>query len=418
MSNLTRQYRYGTSFDVLYPDFPSFNKQPLWFELTQEQGKQDVLKLAYTSYDKFYQTALKTGALIKLTWKNQNSQGTFHGHFYDSTHTSQATVERNIMVTAVGASFALKEGGSKMWKNKTASEIAIDIAKKNKLKPIVTSSPIRFGQQSLNGHTYWEKLQELAARIGYVCQVIGVELHFHPIDKMIDHFSTVIPALSFQDAMFNSGHTVDGHTLDKFKSKVGSLSELGAHTKKTKNVSGIDSITGKVFNNTSAPSKVGKNVRKTNAAELFKENIPTRVAESPAVAKAMAEGFAQLARFSLHAEGSAQGNANIAPYKTIEINGTGEVTDGFWVVKKATHFCHVDGRYNVEFTCMTDGTGANKATQFRPSSASVVPTRNLVSEMATGMKTKTTQPKISKKVPLVNQSNAGVKLSSNRWVGV
>jgi phage protein D len=418
MSNQTTQVRNGTTFTVTYPDFPSFTTAPHNFRLIQEQGKHDIIHISYSSFDKFYQKALKTGVLMKVLWKNENSKGEFIGHVYDVNIKAQATTKRNIIVKGIGASFRLKEGGSKVWRNQTASDIAVKIAKEKKLKPVVTPTPIRFGQQSLNGHTLWEKLQELAERIGYVCQVIGVELHFHPIDKMIDHFSTVIPTLSYHDNDVNAEAMFEAHTLDMFHTTVGSMSELSGQTKKDKIVSGLDPITGKLFTHTSSPSKTGKSVRVTTKEELFKEMIPTRVAETPAIAKAMAEGFAQLARFSVHANGVAQGNSYIAPYRTIEISGSGEETDGFWVVKRAEHFCTFDGRYTTEFTCMTDGTGANKPDNFRPTRAGKVGTRNLLSEMSTGMTTKPTVAKISKKVPLVNQSNAGIKLSSSAWIGI
>jgi phage protein D len=418
MDSRTTQIRNSTKFSVTYPDFPSFKAVPNSFKLIQEQGHHDVLELSYAGFNSFYQKGLKTGVLMKLNWETENSKSEFIGHVYSVSLKAQSSMKKNIIVKCVGASFRLKDGGSKVWKNKTASEIAEMIAKEKKLKPIVTKTPIRFGQQSLSGHTYWEKLQELAGRIGYVCQVIGIELHFHPIDKMIDHFSTSIPVLSHHDKDVNEDIFFEGQTLDMFKTVVGSINESNKQIKKDKIVSGLDPITGKKFSHTSSPSKTGKNVRVTTKEELFKEMIPTRVADTPAVAKAMAEGFAQLARFSLHAEGVAQGDPRIAPYRTIDINGTGDETDGNWVVKSAVHYAHYDGRYSVEFTCMTDGTGKNKATGARPAKASKIPTRNILSEMTTGMTTTPTVAKISKKVPLVNQTNAGLKLSSSMWIGI
>ena len=418
MTNQTTQVRNGTTFTVSYPDFPSFTTAPHNFRLIQERGKHDVIHVSYSSFDKFYQKGLKTGVLMHVIWKNENSKGEFLGHVYDVNMKAQASMKRNIVVKGIGASFRLKEGGSKVWRNKTASEIATAIAKEKKLKPVVTQTPIRFGQQSLTGHTLWEKLQELAERIGFVCQVIGVELHFHPIDKMIDHFSSVIPVLSYHDNDMNQDAMFEAHTLDMFHTTVGSMSETSGQTKKDKIVTGLDPITGKLFSHTSSPSKTGKNIRISPKEELFKEMIPTRVAETPAIARAMADGFAQLARFSVHAEGYAQGNAHIAPYRTVEISGSGDETDGFWVVKRAEHFCTFDGRYTTEFTCMTDGTGQNKQNNFRPTSAGKIGTRNILSEITTGMTTKPTPAKISKKVPLVKQTDAAVSLSSSAWIGL
>jgi phage protein D len=417
MTKRTYQSRVGTTFEVRYPEFPSITVAPNSVTIRQAKGQHDQVELSYAAANKFFNTMLKTGVLMEISWSNEASSGQFIGHVYSVHSKTQATLTRNTIVKGIAASFPLKEGANTLWKNKTASEIATDIAQKHKLKPVVTQHPVRFGQQTMIGHSYWEKLQELAERVGYVCHVIGVELHFHPIDKMIDHFNTSIPILSYHDNDINPGTTYEAHTLDMFRTTVGSINESTSHVKKDKVVSGLDPITGRIFSQTSSPSKTGKSLRISTKEDLFKEIVPTRVAESTATAKAMADGFAQLARFSLHAEGSAQGDARIAPYRTIDINGTGDETDGFWVVTSAVHHMTYDGRYNVEFTCFTDGTGDNRGTGLRNSDASLVPTRNVLSEMATGMTTKTTVAKISRKAPLVNQSKAGLKMSSSKWIG-
>jgi hypothetical protein len=101
----------------------------------------------------------------------------------------------------------------------------------------------------------------------------------------------------------------------------------------------------------------------------------------------------------------------------VEINGTGSTTDGNWVVKKARHQCYYDGRYEVEFTCMTDGTGRNKSSAFRPETASVIPVRNINQELSTGNSSKPTITKLSAPQMLVNKSNVGFKVTPSRWVG-
>mgnify|MGYP003349930204 FL=1 len=91
-------------------------------------------------------------------------------------------------------------------------------------------------------------------------------------------------------------------------------------------------------------------------------------------------------------------------------------TDGFWVVKKAEHFIHTDGRYQVDFECVTDGTGSNKPNSFRPSTSGTVPTRNISAEMTLN-KTKPTTAKLSAAKAMISQTNAGYKVSPRRWNG-
>jgi len=415
---VTRQLRYGTDYRVTFPDFPSFKVQPKKFRLIQAQGQHDVLELTFPVINPFFQRAFKTGALVSFVWQTGRAKGEFVGHMYSVTTLTQTTQQRDTVMTCLGTGFNLKEGGAKVWNNKTASEIVTDIAKITKLKPVITPHPVRFSQQALIGHTLWEKIQELGHRVGYVAHIYGVELHFHPIDKMIDAFMTNIPVLSFQDVHYNSGSNLEGQTLDVFKPVSGDIHEGGTNSNKDKVISGIDSTTGKAFSYTASPHQVGKNIRHMSSAPLFQEIIPSRVVDSPSEAKAMANAFADLARFSHHAEGQAQGDPRIAPYRTVEISGTGAATDGFWVVKHVTHTGFMDGRYISEFSCMTDGVGENKTDGNRPlSSPTLSGTRNIPLETVTGIKVKSTPAKLSAPTQLFSQGNLTYKAFPRKWVG-
>lgn len=417
MNNVRTQSRFGTTYQVSFPDFPTFNVVPQWVRLTQEQHKQDVIELGFASYDPHYQKAFKTGVLMKLKWQTQYAKGEWVGYVYNNKNKTQATVSRNVVVRGIGGSFPLKEGGNNMWKNKTAPEIVIDICKKYKLKAIVDKSNVRFGMQSLVGLTHWEKIQELGNRIGFHAYVSNSTLYFQRIDRLIDQFSSVIPVLSFNDGGVNSGVVYDAQTLDSFTANLGDLFEVGHYAKKQQIVQGIDPITGKSHSHTSTPSGVGKNLRTNVVEALFKKVVTNVVAETKDIAKELSEGLSHLARFSIHGEGQGQGDPRIAPYRTIEINGTGDVTDGSWIIKRVEHYMTFDGRYNVDFTCMSDGTGKNKSGVFRKETASIIPTRNIAYEMATGGKQAPSTPTISSRQPLVIQTRGGFKTTPNRWVG-
>jgi hypothetical protein len=269
--NSRTQNRFGTSYEVTFPKFPTFKQQPQWFRLIQEQGKQDVVEIAYGNFDKHFQKAFKTGVQIKIKWRTQHAKGEWVGYVHSGAEVTQPTIVKNFILRGVGASFPLKEGGNKIWKNKTAPEIVQDICKQHKLKAIVDKSNVRFGMQSLVGLTKWEKIQELADRIGFHAHISGTTLYFQRIDKMIDQFTSVIPVMSYEDGTTNMGMVFDAQTLDSFKAKVGDLDETSQHTKKNKVVHGIDPVTGKTHTNTAKPDKVGKQVRKGVTEALFQE---------------------------------------------------------------------------------------------------------------------------------------------------
>jgi hypothetical protein len=132
------------------------------------------------------------------------------------------------------------------------------------------------------------------------------------------------------------------------------------------------------------------------------------------MARSLSEAASHLGRFKIPATGVGQGDPRIAPWRTIEVRGTGDNSDGFWVIKKVQHYMHADGRYQVEFVCVTDGVGDNKPSAFRPSNAGTVPTRDVKSAQARG---KATSTKLSAKSPLVSQGSAGYKVTPRKWTG-
>ena len=411
------QDRLHNSFKVSYPDFPSLSETVRSVTLVQEMGKHDILELRYPLFNSAYFDAIKTGVPVELTWKNDKVSGRFTGYTVNVSHTVAQQFDRSVKILCVGASYPLKERASKIWINKTASEIAIEIAKKFKLNPKVTPSTIRFTQQSLAGHSYWEKLNELAKRIGYGVQVVGTELHFHPIDKMINQFMTTIPSMFFGNPLEHPSSKMVGPTLEFFEPKIGDFLESMDFSRSKPIVGGIDPITGKPYSIKSSSDTVGKKLRKITKEPLFSSVETSTVIESAAMAKSLADARAQLGRFGISATGIGQGDPRVAPWRTIEVTGTGTQSDGFWVVSKAEHVMVGDGRYQVEFTCLADGTGKNNSSAFRPSSAGNIPTRNITQEIFTDNKTKPTSTKLSAAAKMVKQTGAGYKVTPRRWSG-
>ena len=343
MRDPERQNRRGSSFKVSYPDLPALTIPPRSITLIQEMGKHDVIEIYYARFSTALIKAVKTGVPVEVSWKNDKVSARFVGYAVDVSYPTVQKLERGVNILCVGSSYPLKERSSKIWTNKTASDIAAEIANKFSLKPVVTPSPIRFTQQSLTGHSYWEKLNELAHRIGYGVQVAGAELHFHPIDKMIDQFMTTIPILSFKDPMKNPSSSYAAPTLDYFEPNIGDFNESLDYSRTTNTVGGVDPITGQTYTSKSSSNTVGKNLRKDTKDPLFSSIETKTVTGNSAMAKSLSDARAQLGRLGIPATGIGQGDPRITPWSTIEVRGTGETSDGFWIVKRVEHFVHVDG---------------------------------------------------------------------------
>ena len=411
------QNRYANSFTVVFPDFPGFDQAPYSLTLTQSMGKHDVIELFYSSTNAAYIKTMSTGVAVEITWSNDTVSGKFVGYVSDLEYPTSSSIQKPLTITCLGASYPLKEKRQKIWKNATASEVATDIATFNKLKPVVTQSDIRFPQISFSGHSQWQKLQELAKSVGFACQVIGVELHFHPIDIIIDKFLTTIPVMAFLNPDITPMNQFASQTLDHFETVQGDFGNFRGNTKATKIVGGVDPLTGKIYKSTSSPTSVGKNLRAKNKDPLFFDIDTSTVVIDRLSSQSLANAKAQLARLSVPGYGFGQGDPRIAPWRTVEVRGTGESSDGFWIVSSAVHTVNADGKYKVEFECVTDGNGSNKTSAFRPSSAGNVPTVNLTEAITTGANTPTTY-KLSNSAPMVNQVSTGYNVVPRRWVAV
>lgn len=410
------QNRRGNSFKVLYPDFPSISQPARSVTIYQEIGSHDIVDIFYPRFSTALFKAIKTGVPVRIRWSNDKVKEEFYGYTVDVSYPTLQKIDRGVNIRCVGSSYPLKEQTSKIWINRTLSEVVGEVAKKHKLKAFITPHPTRFNQISLSGQSYWEKLNELATKIGYGLQVYGTELHFHPIDKMINQFMTSIPIMMFKDPMMHPMSSFNAPTLDFFEPIVGDHNEATDFIRKSNIVSGVDPLTAKSYSYTASSNKVGKSVRANTKDPLFSSVETATVIASNAMAKSLAEGRSQLGRFTIPAKALGQGDPRIAPWRTVEVRGTGDVTDGFWIVKKVEHFIHTDGRYQVDFECITDGTGKNKPNSSRPSAAGTVPTRNLNAEIGIE-KTKPTATTLSGATAMISQTNAGYKISPRRWGG-
>lgn len=411
------QYVFGNTFRVVYPDFPGFQETPSNIRLIQKAGHQDVVELQYYSVSTFYQTALKPGSLIKISWSNGSVKGNFFGQVLSVNPSKTFGQNKPTLIKAIGTALSLKQNEPKIWNNKRASEIVQEIAKKFKLKPIIVPTKAILTQESMVGQTYWQKLRELADKSGYVFHVFETELYFLPFDTMINKFMGNIPVLSLETNYGNGYDNINMSTLLEFNSESQLIPPQMKHSNRTKNVVGIDPLTGKFFSQTKSPGKTGKSLRKAPNVQSFSEHMYNVTVGSKVLAETRAKAAAELSRFNENAKGQAQGDPRVAPYKTVHITGTGVNTDGFWIIKTAEHYMTHDGRYLVDFTCMTDGSGSNKESSFRKTPREEMSVRNVSYELAAGLQTTPSVTQLNAKKMLISEADNGLEFKQRRWVG-
>lgn len=352
--------RRSTSYKIEYPTLPSIKLQPREAVLTQKQKHHDVLVLDYFGTSLKNANLLKTGIPIKFSWKQGRRSMEWLGYVSSVSREIGTQKSKPMKVYCVGSSFVLKQRKTKTYKNKTIPEIAASIAKENNLKFIGENHSRRFSQLVISGHTQWEWLHEQANRIGYAMYVQGTNLVFRPIDKLMDETSSDAPIFQMWDSTIPKQGSHPDRTLDHFKVMVGENIEGYGPDRASKQIGGVNPVTGESFTATRSPSQTGSGIREVISDTLFNDFNSEQVANSKIDAKNAAESSAHLARFNIPAKALGQGDPRVSPYKLIYVDGSGLQTDGFWVVNEVTHRLYFSGIYSVEMVILTDGTQKNR----------------------------------------------------------
>lgn len=369
---ISTKYRRSTEYELTFPSMPSFKSLPRRVDLYQEPYRHDILVIEFPKISNTWYKHLKTGVPVYFRWTQGQRSKSWYG--YVNTVSKHVVGQRETVmeITCVGASYPLKERAQVVYKNKTIPEIAIIIAKKFNLHYSVENHSRRFPYIAISGESYWEWLNEYAKLIGYVCYLDGVTLVFKPIDKLIDSGVKDIPVLSMAAAELPINNQVQDRTLDSLKVLNGDYHEGLDNTNTNKVIGGVDPLTGKVLSATTDPKTVGRNLRVQPAGVLFTEYRTGQVANDATIIDSVASGASQLARFNIPAKVECQGDPRIKPYAPIHVNGTGDLTDGFWLTMKAHHMFHRVGDYQMVLQVATDGIGSNVSDPFRSSDASTI----------------------------------------------
>jgi hypothetical protein len=151
----------------------------------------------------------------------------------------------------------------------------------------------------------------------------------------------------------------------------------------SKQIGGVNPVTGESFTARRSPSNTGRGVRESVSDTLFNDFNSDQVANSKTDAKNAAESSAHLARFNIPAKALGQGDPRVSPYKLIYVEGSGTQTDGFWIIKEVIHRLYFSGIYSVEMVVLTDGTKKNRKNPKRNSEKQTTGFINLNQLMAT-----------------------------------
>lgn len=414
------KYRRGTTISVQFPTLPSLTLVPRRVDLIQKEHHHDILKMELPIVSDYWFDLLKTGVPVQFSWKQGGLSSVWHGYVsFVNKHQVGSQIENILEVHCVGGSFPLKERVTKTFTNTTIPSAVKHIVEKHGFKFVGEDNGVVFEHLTLAGHSYWEWIVEHAKKIGYGISVNNMNFCFRPIDKLIDQGMRSIPVLSFTspETLVN-GQFLD-RTLDGFKVLHGEHIEGDGASRTNKTVSGVDPLTGKAFTHTTSPKSVGTKVRGSVNDVLFSEVKSEYVASSAKNAKAISTGAAHHGRLNMPALVQCQGDPRIKPFAPVMIQGTGTVTDGYWIAKEVRHMFHRLGDYQIEMKVYADGTGLNNRTSTRPGTDGAVGVVNLTE----ALKNNGTNPntlgaaavRLKPKAMVASEYKQGFNRTPSRW---
>lgn len=422
MSNFTSvKYRRGTTFNVSFPTLPSLEAQPGRVDLVQSQYSHDLLTLTFTRVSPLWFKLMKTGVPIKLTWNQGTLKGSWVGYVSFITKNVAGQLDNLMEVQCVGTTFVLKERANKVFTNITIPKAVEKIVTSFGFKFVGEDNPRVFDQLTMAGHSYWEWIQEQAKRIGYGVVVNGMDFYFRPLDELFKQGQSTVPVLSISGTGVGVNSEFFDRTLDWFKVLSGDHIESGENLRTIKSVAGVNPLTSQIVSSSKSPKEVGEKIQQNLSDVLFSEPRSDQVVGTLADAATMAAGAAHLGRLNLPAKIKCQGDPRIRPFAPIYIDGTGPITDGYWMAKEVKHMISLAGDYYIEMTASTDGVNPelSNAQPAKKRPGSVVGVVNLKDAMAG----KTSQvsfisAKATKLVtpnPIHSPIDQGFRKTGSRW---
>lgn len=376
------KFRKGTFFIAEFPTLPSLTAQPRRVDLYEAQRTHSILKMEFSAESPLWFDSVKTGAPVKFSWTQDTLSRAFIGYVSDVSKIDAPERQTSMVLTCVGATYPLKERVTRVFKNTTIPQAIQEVVEEFGFKFITENHSQVFDQLVIPGTSYWEWIQEQGRRIGYGVVVDRMNFIFKPLDRLIDMNFSNAAVLSMGDKTVPFNTQYLDRTLDYFKVVTGDNVQDTENVRAVKNVGGVDPITGVPFMASKSPDEIGTKLRSEVSDVLFNEYRTERVVNAQIDAATAATDTAQLARFNIPARVKCQGDPRISPFGSVYINGTGSLTDGFWVVREAHHMFHKVGDYIMELSVATDGLGETAQSLFRTRGTNLSGTVNLVDAVA------------------------------------
>jgi hypothetical protein len=320
------------------------------FRYTQAKYQHELAYLTFNEWDTSIDF-IKPGVPVDFEIKDPKGIKKFYGYVHH-VEPNKTPGSDNVTVVVIGASYLLKQARQEVYKNITASELAISIAKRYNFSYGVTPHPRVYPQIAQSGQSDWQLLVRLAKQCGYSLRAENTELYFKPLDEDFSVYKGEAPRFYMNDA-----NNPEGSTIYSFKPIVGeTLSFDDSGTKSATAISGMSIRDAKTaFAVTKQNGDV--TVRTGKQTEFFDRFDTSTVVTDYASAVYEAEALDMLTRYPYRASVEVLGNTELKPDMPIYLEGLGEDYSGYWTIIDTEHI--IDNLvYTTKLTVGVDSLGA------------------------------------------------------------
>lgn len=352
-----------------------------------------------------------TPVVIKYSGK-RTTENKFYGYV---THVKPTTKMINdfyeLDVYCVASSRDLRETGQTVWRNKTAPEIALEIAKKFKYRLITKQHPYRKPQTIQAGETYWEFLKRLAKTIGYVLRVEGGTMFFLPFEDMVMAYGSRAPKLGTVETRDNE--------YDRPARNMLTMHMWGSDTdtdvdrvSDDSSVAYISPTLNEGVRNRKSPKSAVARQRRDSRYVKYRTDV---VAHSRKDADLLAEGDAASGQMAIDAKAVVEGDGYLQPYRPVYVSVKDRSMNQWWIVKEAIHRIDVaNGTYYCDLTISADSVESSLL-----QAAPIKRTRNVALEKSMGWSPSTVrEPHLLTTKPGFVRGQTKYNKNAARWVGV
>lgn len=409
--------RADFGFRVTFPTLPTLAAQPQVVRVIQKPYNHDVVKLTFDTVSPTYFSLLRTGVPVKIEWYQGKDTVDWYGYVSTVSKKLASQKSQPMVVTLIGSTFPMKDRDTRVFPNATASEVAQTIVQEMGFRFVGDFSDRRYPQLTMAGHSYWEFLVELAKKAGFGIWVDGTDFHFRDLTSLINQGVITAPVLSLGNQAVAPWQQALSPTLDTFEVMLGDLVETAFESRTVKNSGGVDPLSMTAHFTAQSPADLGYDLRSNVSTALFQEFRTGEVSDDSQSAVASTRAAASLARFTVPAKATAQGNPRVHPFGSVYLRNTGDETDGYWVVQEVEHIIRrTGGDYTMSLSLVTDGIDATASSPFRSATPAVVGTVNIQAALAAAPATGNTEPVLTSLNPGYGVTDQGYLRTPSRWV--